>query len=99
MKVTECLSWYVPIIPDRGMRPNGPNEKDVFHLPCFFYSLVTNPVDMYSLSPSPSPFLSFFFYFFSPVASQIMAKYGWKDGQGNGQIIFILVLHDNSIYG
>lgn len=41
----------------------------------------------------------FFLLFFSPVASQIMAKYGWKDGQGNEQIIFILVLHDNSIYG
>ena len=80
-------------------------EKDVFHLPCFFYSLLTDPVDMYSLSlslsPSPSLSLSlslFFLLFFSPVASQIMAKYGWKDGQGNGQIIFILVLHDNSIY-
>ena len=32
-------------------------EKDVFHLHCFFYSLVTDPVDMYS------PSLSFFFYF------------------------------------
>lgn len=67
-------------------------EKDVFHLSCFFYSLVTDPVDMYSLC-------LFFLLFFSPVASQIMAKYGWKDGQGNEQIIFILVLHDNSIYG
>ena len=74
-------------------------EKDVFHLPCFFYSLVTDPVDMYSLFLSLSLSLSLFFLlFFSPVASQIMAKYGWKDGQGNGQIIFILVLHDNSIY-
>ena len=74
-------------------------EKDVFHLPCFFYSLLTDPVDMYSLSLSlPLPLSLFFLLFFSPVASQIMAKYGWKDGQGNGQIIFILVLHDNSIY-
>ena len=38
-------------------------EKDVFHLPCFFYSLLTDPVDMYSLSLSLSPSLSFFFYF------------------------------------
>ena len=39
MKVIECLLWYVPIIPDWGMRPNGVWERR-FPLTLFLLFLV-----------------------------------------------------------
>ena len=55
-----------------------PGSKSIFDLNKTSYFL-----DYFFLMPNTELRGSCLFLLFSSVASQIMAKYGWKDGQGD----------------